>query len=103
MQNSDELFEHARSRFDHESARRLLREKYQAKMFFAHAGGMWQAGPELLTLLSAVAPTESVVLEDLYQNPVLVNTAELTALARERWQEQMNAWHLEFESIRLTR
>jgi len=49
--NTDALVAHARARFDHAAARRVLKEKYEAKMVFAHAGGMWRAGPELLTVL----------------------------------------------------
>jgi hypothetical protein len=95
--NSDQLFEHARARFDHESARRLLREKYQARMLFAHAGGMWRAGPDLITLLHACSHADSVVITDLYDNPVQVSVKEFTALVMQRWQEQMNAWLIEHE------
>ena len=49
--NTDQLISHSRARFDHQTARRVLKEKYQARMLFAYNGGMWQAGPELLTLL----------------------------------------------------
>jgi hypothetical protein len=47
--NTDELVAHGRGRFEHAAARRTLKEKYQAKLTFAHAGGMWRAGPELLS------------------------------------------------------
>jgi hypothetical protein len=35
---------------------------------------------------------------DLYENPIKVNSQELQHLAMSRWQEQMNAWHVEFEA-----
>lgn len=95
--NADQLFEHARARFDHESARRLLKEKYEAKMLFAHAGGMWRAGPDLLILLECCRALETAILLDLYNNPIQVSTAELSHLAKQRWQEQMNAWLIEHE------
>jgi hypothetical protein len=56
---------------------------------------MWQAGPELLTLLKCC--TGSVVVLDLYENPVQVNANELYELALQRWQEQMNAWLVEYQ------
>ena len=93
--NTDELIAHSRSRFDHAAAKRVLKEKYQGKMTFAHAGGLWQAGPELLTLLHTVKENKSVVLLDLYENPVQVIPQELFELAQQRWQEQMTAWLLE--------
>ena len=100
--DTENLIAHARARFDHESAKRNLREKYQGKLTFAHAGGMWQAGPELqLTILSC--PIEEPVLLDLYENPVRVNAKELMNLSQQRWQEQMNAWLVEYEELNKNR
>ena len=96
--NTDNLVAHARARFDHEAAKRVLKEKYQGKLIFAYAGGMWKAGPELLTLLQAIPVEDSVVILDLYENPVRVNPLELQHLVFERWQEQMNAWLVEYEN-----
>jgi hypothetical protein len=95
--NSDELISHGRARFDHAAAKRLLNEKYQAKFLFAHASGMWQAGPELLTTLKCC--TGTVVILDLYENPVQVIAEELYELTIQRWQEQMNAWLTEYEEL----
>jgi hypothetical protein len=96
--DTEDLIAHARSRFNHESARRLLKEKYEARMLFAHAGGMWRTGPELLVLLATVPPGNAVIL-DLYENPIQVNPEELRGQAMQRWQEQMNAWLLEHEQL----
>ena len=93
--NTDTLITHARARFDHAAARRLLEEKYEAKMLFAYNGGMWRAGPELLTLLQAIPVKDDIVLLDLYSTPVKINPAELQYLALDRWQEQMTAWLVE--------
>ena len=101
--NTDELITHSRSRFDHAAAKRTLKEKYQAKMTFAHSGGLWQAGPELLTLLHTVKENESVVLLDLYENPIQVIPKELVELAQQRWQEQMTAWLLEYTEVNKNR
>jgi len=92
------LISHARARFNHESARRLLKEKYQARMLFAHSGGMWRAGPELLVLLATLPPGDAVIL-DLYETPVQVRPEELRLLAMQHWQEQMNAWYMEHEEL----
>jgi hypothetical protein len=99
--NTDELVAHARARFDHAAARRTLKEKYQAKFTFAHAGGMWQAGPELLTTLKCC--TGSVVILDLYETPVRVNADEFYEQVLQRWQEQLNAWLVEYEQLNQNR
>lgn len=101
--DTEKLIAHARSRFDHETAKRVLKEKYHSKMIFAHAGGLWQAGPELLILLETVPVEDSVVIPDLYGNPVRVNPSELKYLAFERWQEQMNGWLEEYEQTQSQR
>jgi hypothetical protein len=95
--NTEQLIETSRARFEHVAARRVLKEKYQAKMLFAHGGGMWTAGPEFLILLATCPPT--VVILDLYETPIQINTAELQTLALARWQEQMNAWLIEHEEL----
>ena len=100
--DTDNLIAHARARFDHEAAKRVLKEKYQAKMLFAYRGGMFQAGPELQTTLLTCPSSEAVIL-DLYENPVQVDTKELYAQSQQRWQEQMNAWLVEYETMRQKR
>lgn len=97
--NTDQLISHARARFEHTAARRLLKEKYQAKMIFAHAGGMWSAGPELHNTIFTCGRMGEIVLPDLYDNPIKVDSKELLALSQERWNEQMNAWLVEYEEL----
>ena len=94
----NDLIAHARARFDHVAAKRVLKEKYEARMLFALAEGMWRAGPELLTVL-ATCPDEHAVLLDLYETPIRVDVRELELAAQQRWQEQMNGWLAEYELL----
>jgi hypothetical protein len=96
--DTENLIAHARARFDHATAKRVLREKYEAKMIFAHDGGMWRAGPELINILATVPPGDAVLL-DLYETPVQVKPEELRSMAMQRWQEQMNAWLAEHNKL----
>jgi len=100
--DTNELISHSRTRFDHHRNKIVLKEKYLAKMTFAYGGGMWRAGPELLVLLATVPPGDAVVL-DLYETPVRINPEELRGLAMTRWQEQMNAWLVEYEELNKNR
>ena len=96
--DTDQIYQHARARFEHAAARRTLKEKYQAKMVFAHAGGMWRATPEMISLLGMYSD-KTIVILDLYETPTSVNADELCQLMRQRWQEQMNAWLIEYQDI----
>lgn len=95
--DTENLIAHARARFDHAAAKRTLKEKYQAKFIFAYASGMWQAGPELLTVLKCC--TGKTVILDLYETPVQVNAEEFYEQVLTRWQEQLNAWLVEYEEL----
>ena len=103
--DTDKLSQRIRKRFDHNQAKRVLREKYQAKMLFAHAGGMWCASPALITQCNlCIANNHQLpVLLDTHNNPVQVDADELKSLALMRWQEQMNAWHAELETLKRER
>ena len=96
--DTDILYQHARARFEHAAARRILKEKYQAKMIFGYNGGMFLATPQMISFLS-LYEDQRIVIEDLYDTPVEVEASELCSLMRSRWQEQMNAWLLEHTEI----
>lgn len=96
--DTDQLIAHGRARFAHAAARRLLKERYQAKMTFTHAGGMWQAGPALQSLL-LTCPDEQAVVLDLYETPLKINVKELLSMSQQHWQEQMTGWLLEYQKL----
>ena len=103
--DTDKLSQRIRKRFDHNQAKRVLREKYQSKMIFAHAGGMWNADPALITECNLCIANnhKQPVLMDTHNNPIRVDAEELKTLALQRWQEQMNAWHVEHEALKRER
>ena len=94
-----EITQKVKARFDHELARRILKEKYQTKMVFAHAGGMWRAGPELQSTIFTCGTTSEVVLLDLYGNPVKVDKSELRSIVTGLWQDTMDQWLAEYEEL----
>jgi hypothetical protein len=94
--DTNDLIKNSRARFAHAAAKRTLREKYQARLIFGHCGGMFQATPEMISFLNLYADQDIVIL-DLYENPIKVNAQELCDLMRARFQEQMNAWLVEYQ------
>lgn len=100
--DTDQLISHGRARFEHAAAKRLLKEKYEGKMLFAYAGGMWRADPALLSVLAVCDDGEAVLL-DLYETPIKIDVKELQTLAKQRWQEQMNAWLVEHAQLQQQR
>lgn len=94
----DNITQKIRHRFDHEAARQTLREKYEAKLLFAHQGGMFRAGPELIILLNSYDTGEMVILDE-FGNPTKVTRLALLDEAKQRYQEQLNAWLVELDEI----
>ena len=97
MDKVDILEKYAKAKFEHGVAKRNLKERIEAELHITHNGGMWRASPELIVLCNSCEGT--VVLEDLYNTPVSVDSNELCTLAIQRWQEQMNAWQTEYKEI----
>jgi hypothetical protein len=96
--NTDELITYSRARFDHAAAKRVLKEKYEAKLLFGWNGGMFRTSPEMITFLSLYGD-EEIVLPDLYETPIKVKAMDLCNIMKAKWQEQMNAWLVEHEQI----
>jgi hypothetical protein len=97
--DTNDLIAHSRSRFDHAAAKRTLKEKYQSKLIFAHNGGMFKAGPELINILNAAEGQQGIYLLDLYETPVIVDYKELLTLAQTRWQATMKSWFEEYTQL----
>jgi hypothetical protein len=100
--DTDNLIAHSRSRFEHAAAKRTLKEKYQGKLTFGWNGGMFKATPEMITFLS-LHDDISVVILDLYENPVEVNAKELCNIMKIKYQEQMSAWSTEYTELNKNR
>jgi hypothetical protein len=96
--DTDALIAHARARFDHVAAKRVLKEKYEARMIFGWNGGLFRATPELITFLSSYG-NEEIVMPDLYENPVKFRASDVADIMRAKWQEQMNAWLVEHDQL----
>ena len=100
--NTKELIALSRRRFDHAAAKKILKEKYEAKMLFAYAGGMFKSTPEMISFLSLYGDRR-IVLKDLYDTPVEVNAKDLIDEMQKKWYEQMNAWLVEWTELQKER
>lgn len=96
--DTNALVAHARARFDHVAAKRLLKEKYQARMIFGWNGGMFRSSPELITFLTLYGDNE-IVMPDLHENPIKFKASDVCNIMKAKWQEQMNAWLVEYDIL----
>lgn len=101
--DTEKIVEHIKTRFDHYESKKILKEKYHAKLLFAHSGGMWKATPELISFLNIYSDESEVVVEDEYKNPIKVNPSELLELTKQHHQEIMNLWYNELKETETER
>ena len=101
--DTENIVEYVKTRFDHFENKKILREKYHAKLLFAFSEGMWKASPELISLLNVYKTEEQIVLEDEYENPIKINPSELLELVKQHHQEIMNHWLNEIDLLKKER
>lgn len=93
------LLADAKARFNHNSAKAYLAEKYNAKLIVAEQNGLWKADVQTISMLSSLSDNESVVLVDTFNNPVKVNRIELLAKLKEVYNITMEQWHNEWREL----
>ena len=92
------LISEAKARFNHNSAKDYLKEKYNAKLLVAEQGGLWRADQQTITFLSSFLNKE-VVLVDTFDNPVRVNRQELMDKLCETYKTVMDEWYTEWKEL----
>lgn len=92
------LLAEAKARFNHNSAKDYLAEKYQNKLIVAEQGGLWKADAHTIGFLNSF-DTPQLVLIDTFENPVQVNRAELLAKLQSVYEATMNEWYNEWREL----
>lgn len=103
MMDTKTLIAEARARFNHNSAKEYLKEKYEAKLLIADQGGLWKADLQTITFLSAVSNVTEIVLIDTFNNPVKVNRLELLSKLENTYLDVMNEWYGEWKELETKR
>lgn len=89
------LVAEAKARFNHNSAKAYLQEKYTAKLLVAEQGGLWRADGQTIGFLNAMAD-DQVVLVDTFNNPVLVERIALLRKLQETYNLVTQEWYREW-------
>jgi hypothetical protein len=92
------LISEAKARFNHNSAKAYLKDKYDSKLIVADQGGLWKADTQTITFLSAM-DDNFIVLVDTFNNPVQVNRDNLLVLLKETYNKVMLEWYKEWKEL----
>jgi hypothetical protein len=83
------LITEAKARFNHNSAKAQLKDKYDGKLIVAEQGGLWKASPELISTLNA--------FDDNFI--VQVNREQLLTVLKTTYQKVMLEWYKEWKEL----
>jgi hypothetical protein len=92
----------ARTRFNHNSAKKYLKQKYDNKLIIAEQGGLWKITPELIAVL-AIYPSKTLILNDIYDNPITVNKNAFLSKASSVYDSVMTEYQKEWEELKNNR
>ena len=99
MTEIENLIEQVKLSTDYQINKRLLREKMTADLHLTHRGGMFKITPEILGFV-ATWPTEWLILEDIYQNPIEVDRIVFLAQGQQLYSKIMTEWHSQHDKIK---
>ena len=92
------LISEAKARFNHNSAKAYLKDKYESKLIIAEQGGLWKADQQTITFLLSM-PNGELVLMDTFDNPVKVDRLSLTYKLVEVYNSVMTEWANEWKEL----
>ena len=96
------LIQEAKARFNHNSAKAQLKDKYDGKFIIAEQGGLWKATPELIATLNAF-DDNFIIMIDNFDNPVQVNREQLLSVLKDTYNKIMLEWYKEYKELETKR
>lgn len=96
--DTKQLISEAKARFNHNSTKAYLKDKYSSKLIVADQGGLWKATPELIGFLAS-STDDIIVLVDTFENPVLVNRITLHDVLYKAYNDTMQLWFSEWKEL----
>jgi hypothetical protein len=92
------LIAEAKARFNHNSAKAYLKDKYDSKVNVADQNGLWRANLETINFLNSSTDSE-VVLIDSFNSPVKVNRQSLLDKLNQVYKVTMEEWYTEWAEL----
>jgi hypothetical protein len=92
------LLAEAKARFNHNSAKSYLAEKYNSKLVVAEQGGLFKADADTISFLNSFTDHRLVVI-DTFDNPVMVVRKELLYKLQDVYVAVMEEWYKEWKEL----
>lgn len=96
------LIAESKARFNHNSTKAYLKDKYDSKFIVAEQNGLWRANLETINFLNSTTDKQ-VVLIDNFNNPVKVDRKALVTKLQKTYTSVMNDWYNEWTELENSR
>ena len=93
------LISEAKARFNHNSAKAQLKDKYDSKLIVADQGGLWRADQQTISFLSSMNDNNFIIMMDTFDNPVQVKREELLTVLKDTYSTVMLEWYKEWKEL----
>lgn len=97
--DTKQLIAETKARFNHNSAKAYLKDKYDSKLIVADQGGLWKADPQTISFLSSMTDDNFLIIMDTFDNPVLVKREDLLEVLKKTYNSVMLQWHNEWKEL----
>jgi len=92
------LIAKAKARFNLNSAKAQLKDKYDGKLTVADQGGLWKADLPTINFLNSTDDDEIIII-DSFKDPVKVNRLPLLNKLKETYTLVMTEWYNELKEL----
>jgi hypothetical protein len=93
------LITEAKARFNHNSAKAYLKDKYDSKLIVAAQDGLWRADQPTISFLNSMSDENYIVMIDTFDNPVQVNREQLLETLTTTYNTVMLEWYKEWKEL----
>ena len=93
------LITEAKARFNHNSAKAYLKDKYDSKLIVAAQDGLWRADQQTISFLSTMSNDNYVIMIDTFSNPLQVNREQLLEVLKNTYNTVMLEWFKEWKEL----
>jgi len=92
------LITEAKARFNHNSTKAYLKDKYNSKLIVAEQNGLWCADLLTINFLNSFTDVEIIII-DTFNNPVKVNRQQLLTKLTTVYKTTMEEWYSEWTEL----
>lgn len=98
----EQLVNQIRVATDYQINKKLLQEKIETDLHLTYQGGLFKVTPDLIAFLNCWND-DTLIIVDVYDNPISVNRIEFLTLCKQHYQTVMNLWQIEHEKLKTIR